>query len=123
MPTISTGVNSFKADGDGYFDVLLSFNTSGGLPTYFGNGDSLSYLLTYSGIGTMNAASFEFLSLPGGSWGPYYAAAHIQSTPAGGDGSAWLAATSVTDAAIPEPATAAILTAGLAVLGLRRKRG
>ena len=123
VPTISKGMNNFKADGDGYYDVLLSFDTSGGLPAYFGNGDSLSYLLTYSGSGTMTDASFAFLSAPGGGWGPYYAAAHIQSTPNGGSGSAWLASLEVTYAPIPEPATAAILTVGLAVLSLRRMRG
>lgn len=119
VPTIGVGVNSFKADGDGRYDVLLSFDTSGGLSSYFGAGDSLSYTLNYTGSGTMTDASFAFFSQQAGLWGPYYAAALIQATPDGGLGGAWIAATTV----VPEPAAAAMLIAGLAVLGLRQRRG
>jgi hypothetical protein len=122
LPGISKGMNALKADGDGFYDLRLSFVTSGGVANYFNSGDSLSYLLTYSGAGTMTETSFEFVSEPGGSEGQYFAAAHIQSTPSGGEGSAWLGATLVTYAAVPEPSTAALVLAGLTMLGLRGRR-
>jgi hypothetical protein len=122
LPTISQSSNGLKADGDGYYDLRLEFTVSGGLPNYFNSGDSLNYLLTYSGAGTMTETSFQFLSQPGGGEGVYYAAAHIQSTPGGGKGSAWLGATLVTYPAVPEPAASVLVFAGLALLGLRRAR-
>lgn len=121
VPTISKSMNGLKADGDGWYDLRLDFSTSGGLANYFSSGDSLTYVLTYAGAGTANAASFEFQSQPGGSEGTYFAAAHILSTPAGGTGSAWLGATSVTATTIPEPTSAALVLAAVALFGLRRR--
>lgn len=120
-PTISRGLNALKADGDGWYDLRLNFDTSGGLADYFNAGDSISYLLTYTGAGAMTEASFEFLSQPGGSEGTYYAAAHILSTPNGG--SAWLGATTVEGfPPVPEPSIAALVLAAFGVMGLRRVR-
>src|SRR5215472_10922168 len=42
-PTISEGANSFKADGDGKYDVLFQFSQGG---TAFGVGDSMTYLIS-----------------------------------------------------------------------------
>lgn len=43
----------------------------GELAEYFGAGDSLLYVLTYSGPGTMSETSFEYVSDPEGGWGTY----------------------------------------------------
>lgn len=63
-PTISTGVDAFKADGDGKYDLLFGFETSGkdGGSHRFSVGDSMS--LDISGIATLTANSFNFLSAP-----------------------------------------------------------
>jgi len=42
-PTIGTGLNAFKADGDGSYDILLSF-APGGPPNTFVTGDSIEYI-------------------------------------------------------------------------------
>ena len=51
--------------------------------------------MTYTG-GTITAASFSYYSNPAGGSGPFHSAAHINATPDGGSGSAWISA-------IPEP--------------------
>jgi len=122
LPIITKGKNALKADGDGYYDLRLDFDVSGGVASNFSAGDSLSYILTYAGAGTANTASFEYQSQPGGGEGTYFAAAHIQSTPAGGSGSAWLGATTVSYATIPEPSTATLLIAAAVALGFRGRR-
>ncbi|HEU5396669.1 MAG TPA: hypothetical protein VFV81_05840, partial [Verrucomicrobiae bacterium] len=67
-PTISQGANQFKADGDGYYDVLFSFDT--GHSGRFGAGDSISFFIC--GITNLNAYDFTFLSSAGGGKGPFY---------------------------------------------------
>jgi len=118
-PTISTGVNSFKADGDGRYDILLSFDT-GGPPNTFIDGDSIKY--TLSGIGTMNALSFFYLSDPAGGHGPYTSAAHIQNT-GGGGFSGWVTDGTGGSPDIPEPSSAVLLLIGAAgMVGYRLHR-
>ena len=58
-PTIGTGLNAFKADGDGRYDILLDF-ANGGPPNTFIGGDSIEY--TISGISTLDALSFFHFS-------------------------------------------------------------
>jgi hypothetical protein len=86
IPTISLGTDSFKADGDGKYDILLSFDTSNG-KTFTVN-DSVTYRLT--GIAGLTAVDFEYLSAPAGGSGPFYAAAHYQGTPPNNGGSCWV---------------------------------
>ncbi len=87
LPTISQQENGFKADGDGKYDIHLSFAT--GTNNTFVGGDSLQYTITGNGI---SAASFDFLSAPDGGHGPFITAAHIQNTTgAGSGGSGWVA--------------------------------
>jgi len=106
-PAISKGANAYKADGDGYYDILIEF-TEDGAPLAFNGGESVSYTIT---LASLTANSFDFLSAPGGGAGQYNTAAHIQSLGTSGD-SAWITT--------PEPATMCLL--GLGALALRRKK-
>src|ERR1041384_3199085 len=85
LPTIQTGINSFQADGDGKYDILLSFSTAN-LGRFAAN-DYLTY--TISGIPGLTTSDFEgFLSAHSGGNGPFLGGAHIVSIGANGD-SGW----------------------------------
>ena len=94
--------DAFKADGDGYYDILLSFSTSG---NNFGAGETVVYDITLAGI---VASDFNYLSLPAGGHGPFTGAAHVQSIGEGSD-SGWIA---------PIPVPAALWLFGSGLLGL-----
>lgn len=106
-PTISTGKDKFKADGDGKYDVSFVFNAKAAKT--FGTGDSVTYDITYTG-GTLTAYDFDFLSKPssGGS-GPFLGAANISGIP-GCDSpmSGWVAPCQLTP--VPEPGPVALLS-------------
>jgi hypothetical protein len=115
LPTISTGANHYMADGDGLYDIRFSFSLGGGSAARFGAGEKLT--LTFSGIPTLTASSFNFLSFPAGGNGPFFTAAHVQGIDPGGDNSGWLT--------IPEPTSAAASMLSLVLVGgyyARRKR-
>jgi hypothetical protein len=117
-PVIGTGLNAFKADGDGRYDILLDF-TNGGPPNTFLGGDSIEYTIT--GIGTLDALSFFYLSDPAGGYGPYTSAAHVQNT-GGGGFSGWIT-DGTNGSSIPEPASAVLLLMGaVSLLGYRFRR-
>jgi len=110
--------NGFMADGDGKYDILLSYATSGAT---FSGGDTSSFDITYSGSGTFDADSFYFLSEPAGGHGPFYAAAHVLDTSASG-GSGWVAPVPT----VPLPPSLPLLAAGLfgyVALTWRKSRG
>jgi len=116
-PTISSGANAFKADGDGKYDILFGFATSGsgGGVHQFGVGDSVQYTVT--GIGSLVAASFNFPSSPDGGHGPFLTAAHVQSIGEGSD-SGWVT--------LPEPVTLGLMAlgfVGLAAAGRKARQG
>jgi len=69
--------NNLKADGDGKYDFMFAFSTSGNM---FTSGETVVYDLTYDGTGTMDVTSFNFQSSPAGGHGPFYVAAHVQNT-------------------------------------------
>jgi len=108
-PAISTGTNSFQADGDGQCDILFDFATSSGR---FVGGDSITYRIT--GISTLTAADFACLSAPGGGSGPFYAAAHVQGL--SGGNSTWIEPSQATLVPVPEPTTTVSCLLGLAAL-------
>jgi hypothetical protein len=111
-PTINLGVDSFKADGDGFFDIKIEFNNTDGAPTRFGVGDAIEYTIT--GIPTLTAHSFAFFSESGGGQGEYPTAAHVGGIGPDDADSGWVS--------VPEPATLAILAAGVLSVAPRRRR-
>jgi hypothetical protein len=114
--TVMTGADSFKADGDGYYDINFTFNTS---TKAFTTGESQTYKITTSS-GTISASDFvNYLSSTGGGNGNWLAAVHVQNTPSGGSGSAWVGAT-VTP--VPIPAAAWFFGPGLlGLMGIRKR--
>lgn len=110
--SINLQKNKYKADGDGKYDILLSFPTSG---NRFGAGETVIYDITLAGI---VASDFNFLSKPSGGNGPFTGAAHVQGIGTAGD-SGWIAPN-------PVPVPAAVWLFGSGLLGLvgvaRRKR-
>lgn len=122
-PTISTGENAFKADGDGYYDILLNFSTIDGYR--FVVGDSITYLIT--GVTGLTASDFGYLSYPavGDTPNGLFAAAHIQGI---GTSSAWINPSQLNILSVPEPAPVAFAGMGvaialLAMLGLQLQLG
>jgi len=109
-PTVATGANAFMADGDGQFDIQVTFANNDGPPTRFGFGDALTYSIT--GIATLTASSFDFESQMGGGQGSFPAAAHIGATGPNNEDSGWIST--------PEPGTLALLALGVPFLRRRR---
>lgn len=108
-PVINTGVDAYMADGDGRYDIWFDFATADGGANRFGVGDSLEYTIT--GIPTLVASSFNFLSLDMGGYGPFYTVGHIAAI-APSNTSGWIT--------VPEPATAVLMLGALALLRRRR---
>ena len=107
-PNVSVSTNDFMADGDGYFDILILFETADGGTRSFGQGDAVEY--TIGGIASLTAGSFEFISFPNGGDGQYITVAKVQGID--GDDSGWVT--------IPEPSSIVLLSLGW--LGLLRKK-
>lgn len=114
--TPSYAVDSYKAGGDGWYDIRFKFPTANGSTDRFNGGDSVIYDISYSGTGTLSASSFLFQSYAGRKSGQYETAVHIQGITGGNSG--WIANTTV----VPEPISSILFVAGGAVLGFRRYR-
>src|ERR1700677_4218664 len=115
-PTIQTGNAAYSADGDGSYDVELSFATT--KSGRFQVGDSTTYLI--SGIAGLTAADFDEMCTPASGLGPYYAAAHIQGIPEG-DSSGWLDPCNG-PIFVPEPAPALVMGLAAVVMGIAHLR-
>jgi len=110
-PKVTTGVNKFQADGDGKYDILFTFNNGGSANNRFTAHESMTYYI--SGIPTLTAADFAYLSAPAGGAGPFFAAAHVQRIGLTASSSGWLSATDKTPLVIPEPSSKKLLLLGI----------
>jgi hypothetical protein len=113
--SVQKGVNSFKPDGDGTFDILFTYSPS---TKAFTTGQSQTYLITGNSV---TSADFNFPSTSApGNGTRWIGAVHVQNTPSGGSGSAFVGGTPP----VPEPSTLAIAglgTLGFLGYGLRRR--
>jgi hypothetical protein len=114
-PMPALGVNAFKADGDGKYDIRFSFAQRPA--NAFTAGDHLTYQIT--GIDGLTAQDFAYLSMPAGGHGPFFSAIHVQGIEATDVGSkcisGWVSPSEVRIVTVPEPTAGmlVILMAGL----------
>jgi hypothetical protein len=91
QPTYSTGANAFKADGDGFFDLVFTFDQGGA--GRLNGGETVSLLILNATEGLFNVLSFGGGNSPNG----LYVAAHIGGIGPNGQLSGWVT--------VPEPTT------------------
>lgn len=110
--SIAIGVNKYRADGDGYYDIFFNFPPPG--KVRFSDNETVVYSIT--GIPSLTAESFRYLSKPGPSNnpGPFFSAAHVQNIGTTNN-SGWIAP-------VPEASNWAMFGAGLLLLGIGRVR-
>jgi hypothetical protein len=122
--------NDFKADGDGYFDIRMEFESSNGSAEADrfgvdsdGTPEKIYYELTHPNI-WLTLAMFMEWSAPGGGAGPYMAAMHLQSSQAALGG--WVShddeGTPGYPEIVPEPATLVLLLSASGGLLINRRR-
>ena len=110
-PVVVTGENDHSAAGSTMFDILIDFDNAPPA-NRFGAGESSTYTIT--GIPTLTANSFDFLSIGGGQ-GPFFSVAHVQGIGPSGNNSGWVTQ-------VPEPTSLALLSLGATMLVGRRRR-
>jgi hypothetical protein len=114
---ILTGVDAFRAGGGGFYDILFDFAPPPGRNSLrFNAGESLTYMITGSGI---TADSFSVFETPGpgrGNPGPFHSVAKFQSTGFNQSGGDWVGAT-------PVPAAFWLFGSGLlGMIGFARRK-
>jgi len=124
------GDNAFKADGDGYFDILIDYPPPPGSAGTFTADQTSTYLFfTLAGLNTSMFNTTSFCQTGCGT-GSYYAAAHIQGLAGGlsawvgdGDGFPPPPPPPPPPEPVPEPASLLLMGAGLTAFAARyRKR-
>jgi hypothetical protein len=132
VEAIAIGPNFFSAGPDGSYDIRIAFNTAECCRLNDNETVVLDFNLT---TGTLSANSFNFPSSPGGTSGPFFAAAHLQGI-VGGAGSTWIADSdggagdcpgcvpigTANGGVIPEPTSMLLLGSGLAMAARRFRR-
>jgi len=93
-----------QASTGGKFDIVLGFQTMGGVPNQFNQGDVVVFDITTSQATSLSSQDFAFLSTPG-SAGSFYSAALIQNTGSNNKQSDYAGATTFTVLGVPEPAS------------------
>ena len=101
LPAVSIGVNQFKADGDGKYDILFDFINGGTDANRFTQGDSV--VMDITGIGSLTADDFKFMSAPAGGNGPFFAAIHVQRIGQSASKSGWVDPIDNLVTPVPEP--------------------
>ena len=114
--TISTGVDAFKPDGDGLYDILFDFPPPPGADAAkFNAGEDLVYTIVGTGL-TANSFNIWSEPGPGNTAGPYLSVARFQQTGADQEGSDWVGA-------VPVPAAVWLFGSGLlGLVGIARRR-
>ena len=86
----TTNDASFKADGDGFYDIVLDFNTGGTLLDIFEAGEKVVYDVTGTGILASTFGVLGTASDDPDAPGPFITVARVLSTGADGEGSDWI---------------------------------
>ena len=125
--SILQNANEFKADGDGYFDILFTWDKTLDSLT---SGEKAVYTITSASSSNLAASWFNFLSVDSDTG--YHTAAHVQGIydplglPNNTDGSGWIGDSGGGGGGgdpVPVPATILLLGSGLAgIVASQRKK-